>query len=98
MPFFLLIIAICTGNKVWSEDCTEYPACPATCCDLGKHSCVPPDTCEPACRCPKDTYENQNGDCVPKEQCECCVGLEVYPVNYKSSTECTDWYVGECIY
>ncbi|KAK2159946.1 hypothetical protein LSH36_143g05062 [Paralvinella palmiformis] len=83
----------CDGNKVWIEDCTKYPSCPATCCDLGIDTCVPPDTCESACRCPIDTFENTNGTCVPKELCECCTENNVLPPGYTSSSGCKDWSV-----
>ncbi|KAM6089495.1 LOW QUALITY PROTEIN: SCO-spondin-like, partial [Chlamydotis macqueenii] len=45
--------------------------CPRRCRDLREGvACAPPEPCQPGCRCPPGTLE-QDGGCVPPAQCEC---------------------------
>ncbi|XP_072039476.1 SCO-spondin-like [Amphiura filiformis] len=60
---------ICENGKVYEEGCVS--SCPYHCADLQAGTqCVEDVNCEPGCRCPEGTLE-QNGECVPQEQCDC---------------------------
>jgi len=80
----------CTGNKILMENCTNYEHCPSTCMDLSLNSCVEHD-CEPGCRCPEGTVENDEGWCVPITECPCySLDGNIYPANFTVEGECSD--------
>ncbi|XP_077863800.1 SCO-spondin-like [Saccoglossus kowalevskii] len=69
---------ICMDEKVYVEDCDQYPSCPSSCEHVsGITECVNPDSCVPGCRCPDNKVE-QDGECVEKAECKCPYDMEIF--------------------
>ena len=59
----------CPKNKIVSN-CSN--ACNQTCSTLScAKKCLEPDTCKVGCVCPNGLVENDKGDCVPAQACQC---------------------------
>ncbi|XP_078703551.1 SCO-spondin-like [Branchiostoma floridae x Branchiostoma belcheri] len=65
----------CEGGKEYTQYCTS---CPRTCSELaGRSECAAMATCQPGCRCPNGTYEQNDGSCVLVEECKCEIPEEI---------------------
>ncbi|XP_077355012.1 mucin 5e [Festucalex cinctus] len=45
-------------------------------------------SCESGCYCPRDEYEDHNGNCVPLENCTCVYSGEVFSVGQTVKSKC----------
>lgn len=67
--------------------------CRTSCHDIESMSGQCEEKCVPGCACPKGTFENSAGNCVPIDQCDCfdIASGKSFPPGYIINRKCGKW-------
>lgn len=91
VPFYSAAVQ-CPRGRVYSP-CA--PQCEHTCRNLGTEAqaTCSGEFCSEGCRCPQG-FAEQDGRCIPEQQCPCFHGGNAMPVGYvaPSQDNCTIWW------
>jgi len=87
----MLLEISCPGGQ-------EYQVCPneckRTCGNLAiDPNCVQSPECAEGCACPDGQTQNDDGECIPIDQCPCTLGDRQLPSGYVTKMNDEVWFV-----
>lgn len=77
----------CIEPEYFDNCTTPSTHCPSTCRALrNPGSCVEPEECKPVCRCKPGYVRDDNGICIPEEECPCYHNGQAVPEGHVVKT------------